>query len=220
MDTLGQSIDRRPSVPAESLCETALAVFIRDEDCRVLAVVEGDRPVGLVRREPFLARMEVAGAADCPIRDIMDADPLIADEGEAVVAFVQRARSSHPSALQTGFVVTRAGACVGVCDLLGLVDLLTQPGGEADLIERICAEVREPIVHALAAGEGLRRMRLPEGAATHLATITDAGHATLCLLDVAAELQKATAGRLGVVLEPRRLQELHGRSGGALARPG
>ena len=80
MDTLGQSIDRRPSVPAESLCETALAVFIRDDECHVLAVVEGERPVGVVFREPFLARMEVAGGADRPIREVMDADPLIADE--------------------------------------------------------------------------------------------------------------------------------------------
>jgi len=208
MDTLGQSIDRRPSVPAESLCETALAVFIRDDECHVLAVVEGERPVGVVFREPFLARMEVAGGADRPIREVMDADPLIADEDEAVPAFIARARSTHAAALREGFVITRAGAYAGVSDLLRLTDLLAAPEGDAGLIEKICAEVREPIAHALAAAEGLRRMRLPEGAAGHLATIADAGHATLSLLEVATELQKAAAGRLQIDAEPRRLQEL------------
>ena len=208
MDTLGQLIDRRPAVPAESLCETALAAFIHDNDCRVLAVVEGDEPVGVVCRDSFLARMEIPGAAERPIREIMDVDLLIADEGETAPDFVARARRTQPMALQSGFVVTQGGVYAGVCDLLRLLDPLVRLRPDAGLIDGICAEMREPVAHALAAVEGLRRMRLPDGAASHLDTIADAGRATLSLLDVAAELQQAAAGRLQVVLEPRRLQEL------------
>ena len=193
---------------AESLCETALAVFIREEDCRALAVVEAGRPVGLLQRESFLARMEAPGAALRPIHEIMDTDLLIADEGEAAAAFVARNLARRSGALQGGFVVTRDGAFLGVGDLARMIGVLGGPVGAADLTERICAEVREPIAHALAAGEGLRRMRLPEGAAALLATIADAGQTTLALLDIAAELQKAQSGRLEIRSEPRRLQEL------------
>jgi len=75
-------------------------------------------------------------------------------------------------------------------------------------VERICAEVRGPVAHALAAAEGLQRLRLPDDAAAHLETITEAAQATLELLDVAALLQRAEAGRLVIAAEPRRLQEL------------
>ena len=63
------------------------------------------------------------------------------------------------------------------------------------LLERVCAEVREPIAHALAAAEGLKRLRLPDAAAAQLDTIAEAAEAALSLLDVAADLQKAEAGR-------------------------
>ncbi len=208
MDTLGQLIDRRAALPADSLCEAALAVFIRDDDCRVLAVVDGERPAGVVQREAFMARMEVIGAGDKSITEAMDPEPLIADAGEPVQDFLREMIAARPGALQNGFIVTEDGAYAGVCDLVRLSRATAGPKGGASLIERICAEVREPIAHALAAGEGLRRMRLPEGAQAHLATITEAGHATLALLDVAAELQMAEAGRLDIVAEPRRLQEL------------
>ena len=62
MHTIGDTIDRRTGLPADSLCEAALAIFIHELDCRALAVVDGDRPIGIVHREPFLARMERAGA--------------------------------------------------------------------------------------------------------------------------------------------------------------
>ena len=62
MDTLGDTIDRRMALPADSLCEAALAAFIHDLDCRALAIVDGERPIGIVHREPFLARMERPGA--------------------------------------------------------------------------------------------------------------------------------------------------------------
>ena len=59
------------------------------------------------------------------------------------------------------------------------------------LIERICAEVREPIAHALGGRRGQRGLRLPEGdKRQHLKTIADAARATLSLLDYTADLQR------------------------------
>jgi CheY-like chemotaxis protein len=199
MDTLGQIIDRRPALPADDLCEAALAAFVRDETCRVLAVVEADRPVGLVQREAFLARMEVVGAPDRPLREVMDLDPIVADEDEDIGQFVVRAAADRPGALHGGFVVTRGGAYVG---------RLTGGGGGQGVVDRICAEVRQPIADALAASEGLRRLRLPPGAAMHVDAIAEAGRSALSLLDLAVDLRDAEAGRMAVTPEPRRLQEL------------
>jgi CheY-like chemotaxis protein len=208
MHLLGDTIDRRPALPADSLCEAALAVFIHDPDCRCLAVVEGDRPIGVVHREAFLARMEAPGAPDRSIRDALEPDPLIAEAGELAEPFAHRAMTYRAAAALGGFIVTDAGAYAGVCDLGRLLPALSGAGGGTGLVERICAEVREPVARALAAAEGLQRLRLPDNAAAHLETITEAAQATLALLDVAAELQRAEAGRLEIAAAPRRLQEL------------
>jgi CheY-like chemotaxis protein len=208
MHLLGDMIDRRPALSADSLCDAALAAFIHDLDCRCLAVVEGERPIGIVHRDSFLARMEAPGAADRGVRDALEPDPLMADAAEPAQAFAERAMAYRAGAVLTGFIVTRDGAYEGVCDLGRLLPALTGAGASGGLVERICAEVRAPVADALAAAEGLRRLRLPEDAAAHLDTITEAAAATLALLDVAVELQRAEAGRLEIIAEPRRLQEL------------
>jgi CheY-like chemotaxis protein len=208
MHTLGDTIDRRTALPADSLCEAALAVFIHDLNCRAVAVVEGERPIGVVHRDSFLARMEKRGAADRPIQDVMEPDPLVAEAETPVAGFVENTMASRPAALLGGFIVCRGGAYAGVSDLARLLPALSGPRNDAGLIERICAEVREPIAHALAAADGLKRLRLPDGASAHLETIAEAAHTTLSLLDVASELQKADAGRLEITPSTRRLQEL------------
>jgi CheY-like chemotaxis protein len=210
MHTLGDTADRRPALSADSLCEAALAAFIRDPDCRTLTVVEDEKPIAVIHREPFLARMEARGAAAKPILDVAEPDPLVADAGESVDAFVARAMAERPSAVLSGFIVAEKGAYQGVCDLGRLLPVINGAVGPqpSSLIERVCAEVREPIAHALAAAEGLKRLRLPDDAGAHLEVIADAAQAALAMLDVAADLQKAETGRLVIAAEPRRLQEL------------
>lgn len=210
MHTLGDTADRRPALSADSLCEAALAAFIRDPDCRTLTVVEDEKPIAVIHREPFLARMEARGAAAKPILDVAEPDPLVADAGEPVDAFVARAMAERPSAVLSGFIIAEKGAYRGVSDLGRLLPVMSGDAAAAPstLIERVCAEVREPMAHALAAAEGLQRMRLPDDAGAHLEVIADAAQAALAMLDVAADLQKAETGRLAIAAEARRLQEL------------
>ena len=210
MHTLGDTADRRPALSADSLCEAALAAFIRDPDCRTLTVVEDEKPIAVIHREAFLARMEMRGAAAKPILEVAEPDPLVAEAGEPVAAFVERAMAERPQAVLSGFIVAEKGAYQGVCDLGRLLPVMsgrpaTQP---SSLLERVCAEVREPIAHALAAAEALKRLRLPEDASAHLDVIADAGQLALALLGVAADLQKAETGALEIGAEARRLQEL------------
>jgi CheY-like chemotaxis protein len=211
MHTLGDTADRRPALSADSLCEAALAAFIRDPDCRTLTVVEDEKPIAIIHREAFLARMEMRGAAAKPILDVAEPDPLVAEADEGVAAFVERAMAERPSAVLSGFIIADKGAYQGVCDLGRLLPLMSGAGVPAppsNLLERVCGEVRDPIAHALAAVEGLRRLRLPEGAAAQLDAIADGAAAALMLLDVAADLRKAETGRLEIAPAPRRLQEL------------
>ena len=209
MHTLGDTADRRPALSADSLCEAALAAFIRDPDCRTLTVVEDEKPVAVIHREAFLARMEMRGASAKPILEVAEPDPLVAEAGEPVEAFVQRAMAERPSAVLAGFIVADKGAYQGVCDLGRLLPAMNGAAAPAStLLERVCAEVREPIAHALAAAEALKRLRLRDDAGAHLDVIADGAQAALALLDVAADLQKAEVGRLDIATAPRRLQEL------------
>src|SRR5580704_6312823 len=110
MHLLGDYIDRRSALPADSLCEAALAVFVHDPDCRALAVVEAGRPVGVVCREVFLARMEAPGATGRPILEVIEPDPLLVEIREEVGPFVDAANVYRPAALLTGFVAVENGA--------------------------------------------------------------------------------------------------------------
>jgi CheY-like chemotaxis protein len=208
MHTVGHTIDRRPPLPADSLCEVALRVFVRDPECRVLAVVDGEQPIGLVSREPFLARMEVAGAAKRPILEVMDADPLVANAHEMATPFLERALAERSAALLSGFVVTADGAYLGVGDLVNLMRSQAAGNNDPNLVERICTELSEPVARIHAAVEGLRRLRLPEAARAHLETIGEAGGSTLALFEVVKSYRMAMADRLELEFQPRRLQEL------------
>jgi two-component system, sensor histidine kinase len=212
MQTLGDLIDQRPAIYAGKTCQEALGAFVHDLECRCLAVVEGDRPVGVVHRDAFMARMEAPGASDRALRDAAEPDPLLADAAEPVSVFVERALKHRPAALLAGFIVTKDGAYAGVCDLAMLMPgLSAAPPAGAALIERVCAEVRDPVANMRSAAEGLLRLRLPDAAAAHVATIGEASEAALSLLDVAADLQRAEAGRLDINPAPHRLQELMDR---------
>jgi len=209
MHLIGETVDRRAALQADCLCEAALAVFVRDPDCRAIAIIEGAKPIAVVSREPFLARMEAPRAAERPLLEMAERDPLIVETNADVAAFVEAAGRARPVALLGGFIVTRDGAYEGVCDLARLLPGLAGGGPSSALVERICAEVREPTRHALAAAEGLGRMRLPEGASAHLETIVEAAQSTLALLDVIADLQRAERdGGLVIASGPRRLQAL------------
>jgi CheY-like chemotaxis protein len=208
MHFLGDMLDRRPALSADGLCETALAIFVHDPDCRAIAIVDGDRPVALLSREVFLARMEAPGATAKRVLDAAEPDPLVAEASEEIGPFVAAANVYRPAALLGGFVVVENGVYAGVADLARLLPALGAARRPSVLLETIDAEVREPISDALAAVDALRRLRLPEGAAAHLDTIAEASQTALSLLAVAAELQWAETEHLQVATAPRRLQSL------------
>ncbi|MFI4975073.1 MAG: response regulator [Caulobacterales bacterium] len=207
MDTLGQIIDRRDALRAATCCADALAIFVRDPACLVLAVVEDARPVGVLQREPFMVRMEDPKAAQRPLRDLMDYDLLIGETDESAAAFVERVLPERPTAMAGGFVVTEKGQYAGVCHAAALMSAMVADN-PAPLADWICAELREPVSHALAGAEGLARLRLPDAAAALVETVVETSRQVLGLLDLAGDIQRAESGRLEPNLESRPLQPL------------
>ena len=212
MDTLADKIDRRDPLAADSLCEEALTRFVREPDAMALAVVDSGLPVGVVGRDAFMARMEAPDGGQRPVRDFMDGAPVVAAADTPAAAFVQRLLREHPQALLSGFIVTdSAGRYLGVGTA---VCLMAREGRrrasprDTALIDRITAEVREPVLTALSVTDQLRRMRLPDGAGAYLDTITEAGGDVLALLETASDLQKAATGGLEINPQARRLQDL------------
>ncbi|MGA0600087.1 response regulator [Caulobacter sp. KR2-114] len=212
MDTLSRLIDRRDPVAADCACETILERFIRDPAALALAVVDHGMPVGVIARETFLARMEVPGAGDLSARAVMSAPPTVVCETAVAAEVAADLSRTAPETLLGGFIVVdEAGAYAGVCtavSLLGAAAASPTAAPTSNLIERITAESREPVMNTLAAIERMRRFRLPEDAVACLETISEASHGMLDLLETAADLHRAQTAELRLEAEPRRLQDL------------
>jgi CheY-like chemotaxis protein/CBS domain-containing protein len=211
MDTLAHLVDRRDPLSPDETCDAVLARFLRESDAACLAVVEDGRPVGLVSREAFIARLESPSTRLRPVRELMDEHPTIAAADTLCPAFAQSIIGSNAQVLLTGFIVVdEAGAYLGVGSALGLIGAslrrFARRREETSLLQRLAREVRGQVESTLAVTERLRKARLAEEA--YLDTIDECSGGILELLDNASELQRAELGRNVLTLETRRLQDL------------
>lgn len=136
---------RRPGVPeiprcASDLCQEfpvidaadsnslAMEIFSSRRDMVSLAVVEDDRPIGLINRDIFLSQMskpfhrELYDKKSCIA--FMDKAPLIVDADMSIEALTFKTVEVGNKALSDGFIVTRHGRFVGLASgfqLLGAV---------------------------------------------------------------------------------------------------
>ncbi|MDE2165277.1 MAG: histidine kinase [Alphaproteobacteria bacterium] len=114
-------------VPPETTSADVYARFRGDAELISIPVVAGDRPVGLVYRTIFMASLAHkygnALYADKPVTHLMDAQPLIVDHAVSVDELEATIAREKPSALRSGFIVTRDGSYVGVASALSLLRL-------------------------------------------------------------------------------------------------
>jgi two-component system cell cycle sensor histidine kinase PleC len=119
-----------PPVCPETRCGEVHDRFAADADLLIIAVVDDRRPVGLVSRHAFVQHMAERGAharyAAQPITALMDREPLIVDAADHVAEVNARIVSDAPSALLSGFIVTRDGRYLGVATALDLVRLTVE----------------------------------------------------------------------------------------------
>lgn len=119
-----------PPVPPNLSCLDVHDRFARDQDILSIAVVDRDRPVGLVNRHAFLLEMShLFGRAlydKRPINLLMDKTPLIVGTDETVTGLNERIIGEKPAALLQGFIVVDGDRYVGVGTPLSLLKATTE----------------------------------------------------------------------------------------------
>jgi signal transduction histidine kinase/AmiR/NasT family two-component response regulator len=226
MPTIEVLTERAEAVSPETPGSEVFARFEREPDTLVIAVVEDDRPVGLVERNVFL--LKIAGAfghalyANRPILHVMDPEPAVVEAGVSIDAFCDVLLKGGPAALMRGFIVTREGRYHGVGTAVSLLqavnDLQRQQNIELAEQARVLTdtrtqalasardksrfltimshELRTPMNGVLAVAELLRRQPLNAQAHAHITTIVESSETLLRILQDALDLSRGEAGEL------------------------
>jgi diguanylate cyclase (GGDEF)-like protein len=107
-----------PPVMAARSCEAVYELFIRDRSLQSLAVVEQDRPVGLVNRHVLIDRFarrytrEIFGKK--PISRLMDSEALVVDAATALDDLARIIIEDEERFLYEGFIITTEGRYLGM----------------------------------------------------------------------------------------------------------
>ncbi len=126
-NSLQRLADPQPPIDAETSCAEVYQAFHEDHDRLTIAVVDGDRPTGLINRHDFiLAMAHQYGRAlydKQPIATMMDTNALIVDERTPLETLNRLIVDEKPGALLKGFIVTRDGEYLGIGTALSLLQL-------------------------------------------------------------------------------------------------
>ena len=232
MPTIDVLTERSVPVGPDTLGQEVFARFEREPDALVIAVVEGDRPVGLVERDAFLLKIASEYGrtlfANRPISCLMDAEPVVVEASVQVDSFCDAMLAERASNLLRGFIVTDQGRYRGVGTVVSLLqaasarerrraeEALEQARGMADakvlaqsaaraksqFLSLISHELRTPMNGVLAVAELLRRQPIGPDAQAYVQTIVDSSETLLRTLEDAVDLSKAEAGELELRPQP------------------
>lgn len=117
-----------PAIESDGSNSLVMDMFTAQRDMACLAVVEDDRPIGLINRNIFMSQMskpfhrELYDRKSCIA--FMDKDPLIVDAGMSIEALTFKTVEFGEKALADGFIVTRDGFFAGLgsgLQLMGVV---------------------------------------------------------------------------------------------------
>ena len=209
MNTFASLVDRRAPLPMGSTCAVAVARFQAEPDAVVLAVVEGDHPVGLITRDVVLSQTD----EQRPVAEIMDAHPAVADSGMTPVGFRAHLRDTRPDALNRGFVVVDNGRYIGVGTPALLVSARRDGAGRpqdpaALLIQRMSREILHHLEGVADFTSRLARQNLSPDAQACVRAITETGEDLTALMRRAVDLHEADLGVLTFHPHPCALQPL------------
>jgi signal transduction histidine kinase/ActR/RegA family two-component response regulator len=232
MPTIDSLTERAAPITPEMPVAEVFELFRKDPDALVFAVVEDDRPVGLVERQTFLvelaARNGCARHAATPIRELMDVEPVTIEASTGISVFSDSMLGARASGLLRGFIVTDNGRYVGVGSMLSLLQLtsaaarrrLEAAADEAQVVAQarianeaaahaksqflavLSHELRTPLNGVLAVAELLQRQKLGKDAYAYVQTIVDSSDTLLRTLADAVDLARAEAGELHLSPEP------------------
>ncbi len=143
-----------PAVEAEHTNAMVMDLFNERREITSLAVVEHDRPIGLINRDIFLSQMskpyhrEVYDRKSCIA--FMDKEPLVVDAALSIEELTRRTVEVGEKALADGFIVTREGRFAG----LGLGVQLMR------IVSDLQAEKNRQIMHSIEYASVIQRAML------------------------------------------------------------
>ena len=123
-----------PAVDAADPNAVVMEIFYSRPNMGSLAVIENDRPVGLINRDIFMSQMskpfhrELYDKKSCIA--FMDKDPLIVDADMSIEALTFKTVEVGEKALVDGFIVTRDGRFAGVGNGLRLLSIVAEMQAE------------------------------------------------------------------------------------------
>ncbi|RUL67161.1 GGDEF domain-containing protein [Dyella dinghuensis] len=127
---LGHLVIDAPAMTAQNTNSDVIALFSRFPELHALAVVEADRPVGIINRRIFSERMaqpytrELYGRKSCTA--FMHEAPLTCDVWESLENMADILRGQDQRYLSDGFVITRDGNYLGLGTGESLVRRVTE----------------------------------------------------------------------------------------------
>ena len=114
----GHLLIHAPSVTTHRTADDIASIFSRHPELHAIAVVEEDRPIGLINRRRFTEDLakpfirELFGRKSCTT--FMRAAPLLCDELQSMESMADILRGEDQRYLTDGFIVTRAGRYLGL----------------------------------------------------------------------------------------------------------
>ncbi|WP_028225316.1 SpoIIE family protein phosphatase [Paraburkholderia ferrariae] len=142
----GDLVQEVPAIDAADSNSLVMEIFYSRPDMVSLAVIEDDRPIGLINRDIFLSKMskpfhrELYDKKSCIA--FMDKEPLIIDADMSIEALTFRTVEVGEKALVDGFIVTREGRFAGVGNGLRLL------GSVAEMQAQKNREIMQSIEYA------------------------------------------------------------------------
>ncbi len=235
MPTIETLTQKAAPVAPDTLAGEMLARFEGEPDTLAVAVVEDQRPIGLIERDAFLLKLaSPMGRTQYlhrPVELMMDREPPVVEAGVRIDAFSDALLNSGPGALLRGFIVTRQGRYFGVGSAAAIMRSIherrltdartladqskaladTQAQSQAaaqsksQFVGVLSQELRTPLNGVLAVADLLRRQPLNAAAQSHAQTIVDSSQTMLRILRDALDLARAEAGELELSLAPTSL---------------
>ena len=209
MDTLSTFADRRAPVPGDWTCAAVAARFEAEPEAFVLAVVDGETPVGLVSRDVVLAQPDGLR----PVSEVMDRHPVIAEASMTPWGFRAHLKATRPEALNRGFITVRDGLYVGVGTpatlMSGRLNRTVAPEDPAArLIQRLSGEILRHLEGVTDFTGRLARQNLSPDAQACVRAISETGEDLTAMMRRAVDLHEADLGVLAFSPQPCALRDL------------
>jgi serine phosphatase RsbU (regulator of sigma subunit) len=124
----GDLCQNTPTIEAAGANAQVMEMFATHRDLTTLAVLEDDKPIGLINRNIFLSQMskpfhrELYDKKSCIA--FMDKEPLIVDAGMSIEALTFKTVEFGEKALADGFIVIREGRFLGLGSGLNLMGVV------------------------------------------------------------------------------------------------